>query len=247
VPIELPPPPPVALGIGFTLVENTAYEWAIDGMDTVDTEISRNNMFLSASRGGLMARVGVVFAAEVDDTIDSEDLLLQDVELSDGQGWWAAVDYRGRLWGRGPWSVNLCADGMYRNESYTLSYDAWTSGQVATPDGTNGATRAETVWAYADREEDLTLAEASVRAGLDLGVRVGICDAYLGPRFLFVGSTDASGALSVSDASRGFDLDRGGTVTLAAGVRIASKALRWSVEAEVGDDTALRLGVSREL
>lgn len=245
--VEREPELPVAVGLGFSLVDSAAYEWTIDGIGTVDTQIDRNDMFLSISRGGLRARVGLVFLASVDDTVDSEDLLLQNVELSDGQGWWVGLDYRGRVLSEGPWALNLSAEGLYRSETYTLSYDAWASGQVVTPVGTNGSNRVETVWQYASYDQDISLTEASARAGIDVSYTAGAWEAYAGPRRVFVDSTDFTGTLRAGEGTYDFDFERSGAVTVVGGVRVASRALRWYAEVEAGDDTALRFGVSRDL
>ncbi len=231
-------------GIELTLLNQTAYDWEINGQSGGDHNVDRSGVALKARKGLVTLRIGLTTDAEWDHTIAGDGETFENAEMSDGTGWFAAVGLRIPVFKEGNWSGIVHGEAFYRREELSLQYGAWELASITSITDTNGLTNTVQEIRYNNNEDTATLTETLVSVGIELAYNAPAWSLYAGLRALPWSDTKLDALITSDDKRYKIMFERKDPVVAYGGIGLTIMNIRTYLEVEGGGETAVRLGLS---
>jgi hypothetical protein len=239
-----------AFGLELGLIENTKYDWKINGAGgESDENLERKSASFIFSKDFVTARLGLITSSEWDNTIAGDGTNFENATMKKGTGWFAGMGIKVPVFKDGRWEGDIFGEVSYSKEDLSLQYGAWEVDSVVSSTVTNGATNVTTTtnYDYKNYDEDATLTETLVMLGASISYEAPVWFIYAGLKTL--PWSDSSLDAVIVNGSNKFELtfERNDPVMAYGGGGFIIKGLKCYVEIEGGGVNAVRLGVLKEL
>jgi len=237
-----------SFGVEMDLLNNTKYDWDINGADGGSDNMERHSASLKFSKSFVTARFGLIMSSDWDNTVGGDGKNFEDATLEDGTGWFGALGVDVPVFKEGRWEGRLFGEASYSSEDITLKYGAWEINSVVTT-ATNGATNVTTTtnYDYRNHEEDATLTETVVTLGASLSYTADVWFLYSGIKILPWCDAKLDATIRNEDNSFDVTFDRSDPIMVYGGGGFFVKGVKCYLEVEGGGVTAVRLGLSKSL
>jgi len=235
-------------GIELTLLNQTAYDWEINGESGGDHTIERGAVALKARKGLVTLQLGLTTNAEWDHTIAGDGDIFENAEMTDGTGWFAAVGLRVRVFEEGRWSGIVHGEAFHRREELSLKYGAWEIESITSVTDTNALTNTVIVTEnrrYNNHDETATLTETLVSVGVQLAYTAPAWGLYAGLRALPWSDTSLDAVITSDNKRYKITFERKDPVMAYGGIGVTIMDIRTYIEVEGGGEMAVRLGLAR--
>ncbi len=237
----------MTIGLEVELLNAVPYKWEInDAAGEEEEDMERTSATLRFQKSFLTARLGLVTAADWDNTIAGDGSTFENATLEEGTGWIVGMGVDVPVFREGRWKGSVFGEASYRQEELSLQYGAWELDTVSTTI-TNGATNVVQNYDYINHDENATLTEMLVTVGADIIYQAPHWFIYAGLKALPWADTSLDAEV-VSGANKfKIEFERKDPVMAYGGLGFIIAGTKCYVEAEGGGETAVRLGLLKEL
>ncbi len=240
----------MAFGIEVDLMNSVKYDWEVNGASGGSEEnMERTSAALTFRKNYINARIGLVTSAEWDNTIAGDGSTFENATLGEGTGWFFGLGVEVPVFEEGRWEGSIFGEASYRKEELSLQYGAWEIESIVTSTATNGATNVTTTtnYDYTNYDEDATLTEMLVTVGAEISYEAPAWFIYTGLKLL--PWSDTSLDATIVSGSTKFDItfERNDPVMAYGGGGFILGGIKCYLEVEGGGETAIRLGLLKEL
>ena len=239
-----------ALGLEFDVLNTVAYDWSINGADGADAEdMERNAVSLRFKRKFLTGRLGLVTAADWDNTVSGGSNTFQNAEIVEGTGWFAGLGVEIPIIEDGRWKAKIFGEIAYRQESLSLEYSEDVISIVSTT-VTNGISNIVTTATSREityHSDDADLTEIITVLGATVSYEAPAWFVYAGLKVLPWEDTSLDASVTVDGSSLDIELERNDPVMGYGGIGFFVANTKCYVEVVGGGETAVRLGLIMEL
>jgi hypothetical protein len=240
-----------AMAIEVELLDSVKYDWEIDGASGESEEkLDRTSASLNFQKNHIYARVGLVTSAHWDNTIAGDGDTFENVTLEEGTGWFVGLGVGIPIFQEGRWSADIFGEAFYRKETLSLQYGAWEVASIVSTTVTNGASNVvmtTTNLDYNNYDEEATLTEMLVVIGATVAYEAPSWFLYAGLKALPWSDTSLDAAIVVSDKKHKIEFERNDPVMAYGGIGFIIATTKCYLEVEGGGETAVRLGLLKEL
>ncbi len=240
-----------ALGLQLDLLNTVKYKWEINGAEGDSEEnMERTAAALNFQKSYFTARLGLVTSAKWDNTIAGDGVIFENASIEEGTGWFVAGGVDIPVFKEGRWKGAVFGEASYRQEELSLQYGAWEVQSIVSTTVTNGTSNVVTTTTnldYVNHDEDATLAETIVTVGATISYQAPHWFLYAGLKALPWADTSLDASV-VAGANR-FDIEfeRKDPVMGYGGLGFILAGTKCYVEAEGGGETAVRVGLLKEM
>lgn len=260
--VDAPPPvtflPPAApslfddtsFAIEYTLLNQVAYNWEMNGAAGGNQNIERKGAALKARKGLFIMQIGLITAADWDHTIVEGGDTFSNAELADGSGWFASAGLSIPVFKEGRWSAVINGETLYRSEELSLQYGAWEIESITSTTDTNAITNVVstiTNLRFVNHDEKATLTETLVTVGVQLSYNAPSWFMYAGLKALPWSDTTLDAVITADDRKYRLTFDRKDPITASGGLGFNIRGTKAYVEIEGGGEMAVRIGLSQDL
>jgi hypothetical protein len=238
-----------AFGLKAGLLENTKYDWEVNGLQGGASEdMKRNSISVSYRKSVVRINCGMILSSEWNGKIAGAGLDFENAEMKEGSGWFAGIGLRVPVFREGGWSGDIFGDVSYSSEKLSLTYGGWNSETVVNTSVTNGATNvtSTTNYKYLNYDEDATLTETIVTLGAELEYQARVWFIYGGIKVLPWSDTSLDATIVNGDSRYVIEFDRSDPVMGYGGAGVIVKGVKCYLEVEGGGVNAVRLGIMKE-
>jgi len=241
-----------ALGLEIELLDAVKYDWAINGAKGENAEsVDRNEATLRFRKSFLTGRLGLVTAADWDNTIAGDGSTFENATIEKGAGWLVGLGVDVPIFQDGRWTANVLGEVSYRQETLSLQYGAWEVQSIVSTTTTNsGASNVVTTTTNLDfinYDEDATLTETLVTLGASIAYEAPAWFIYAGLKTLPWSDAALDATVVVSDKKFEITFERNDPVMAYGGIGFILAGTKCYVEVEGGGENAVRLGLLKTL
>lgn len=241
----------ITVGIEYKPFSSTFYDWKIKGAESgTSTSIDRQSVAVLFSKGKLFCRAGVITEAEWDETVSGSVGSYQNVEITDGSGWWISLGGKYPLFNEGRWRADVDGAVSYRKEKFSLKYGSSHLASVTQTLSTNSTSVVTTNivnnYEFTPYERDADLTEILLSVGASLTYETPSWWMYAGLSAEPFSDTDFSSSVSTGDGSNyDVEFERTHPVNAYIGAGRIMLGFRFYLQGRVGSENAVRMGIER--
>ncbi len=240
-----------ALGLQLELLDTVKYKWEINGADADSEEkMERTSASLNIRKSYFTAQLGLVTAADWDNTITGDGVTFENATMEEGTGWLVGVGVDVPVFKEGRWNASVFGNASFRQEELSLQYGAWEVQSIVSTTVTNGTSNVVTTTTnldYVNHDRDATLTETLVTLGATLAYEAPRWFLYTGLKTLPWADTSLDATIVAGDSKYKIEFERKDPVMVYGGIGFTLGGIKCYVEAEGGGETAIRLGLLKEL
>jgi len=246
--------PTYQIGISADLVNQTAYEWTLDGQDGGSAKyVERRGLTLFATRGILTISAGLLADAQWNESIDDPAGRFEQGTLASGTGWTAGLQLLIPVWQEDRWSAAIGTGIQYQRESFDLEYGFRETILIETspvtndtPDALTNTTPSEVIAAerLVRQSSSATLTETWLQLNARIAYTAPSWFVYAGLRALPWIETDLSAAFEWEDQRIPLTFERRDPLSGFGGLGFTYQDLNAYAEFEAGGINSLRVGIN---
>jgi hypothetical protein len=237
-----------ALGLEYEFLDSVGYDWTLNAANGAgEKNIDRNSISLRVRHNYLTGRLGLVTSSEWDHSLAGSSNTFQNASIEEGTGWFAGVGVNIPVFADGGWKANIFGELSYRQEELSLEYGEQAFSSTTSTNGVSNIVTTVTSQSTEAHSEDATLTEMLAVVGASVSYESDFWFIYGGIKALPWSDTDLD-AIIVTDGSRyTFEFERTDPVMGYGGVGFIIAGTKCYLEAEGGGETAVRIGLLKEL
>ncbi len=240
-----------AIALEVDLLNAVSYEWKIDGTGgESDEDMERKSASLRFSKNHMTARIGIITAADWDNTIAGDGSTFENATIEEGSGWIVGIGVDVPIFEDGRWSARVFGEASYRQEELSLQYGAWEVQSITSTTVTNGGSNVVTTTTnlgYVNYDEDATLTETLVLLGAAITYEAPAWFVYAGIKTLPWEDTSLDATVKAGSSNLDIELERKDPVMVYGGLGFVLAGTKCYLEVEGGGESAVRLGLLKEL
>ncbi len=240
----------LGISVDISALEKVNYDFKLAGIDSSSNiEISRNSMAVKFKVMPFTLELGKVMRADWGGQMNTPNLPFQNLDLSNGSGWWWDLNYRHSLWENDEWLLSATADGSYRKEDYDLSYGAWVDVQNEIPANTNvdEEVMEEVVVVaqeLASTTESTVFTEKMFKLGLSLSYKDDYWGCWASADMIAYHAADIESKISTAQGDYTIDVERTDPFIFTLGASIQKAGVNWFSTISLAGESAIRFGAN---
>jgi hypothetical protein len=236
----------LGIAVDISVLEKVNYDYSLSSVDgSTDAEISRNSMAVKFKIMPFTLELGTVLRADWTGEVTGPNLPFQNLDLSNGSGWWWDIKYRHPLWTKERWLLSATADGSYRKEDYDLTYGEWVDTQVVLPpEGTNTEVTVETIKDLAATTQAAVFTEKIFKLGLTLSYKAESWGCWAAADVIAYHSADIESKISTEQGDYTINVERTDPFIFTFGASIKKAGVNWFSTVNLAGESAIRFGAN---
>ncbi len=235
----------LGIAVDISALEKVNYDYKVSGIGSTEAEISRNSIAVKFKVMPFTLELGKVFSAEWSGEVSGTNSPFQNLNLSNGSGWWWDLKYKHLLWEKDGWLFAATADGSYRKEDYDLSYGIWQDKQIVIPPaGTNSEATIAVIKDLASTTQPAVFTETMFKLGLALAYKADYWGCWATTDFIAYNSADIESTINTAEGSYTIDVERTDPFIFTLGASIKRHGVNWFSTISLAGESAIRFGVN---
>ena len=235
----------LGISIDISALEKVTYDYKVSDFGSTEAEISRNSMSVRVEVMPFTLELGKVFRADWSGQVSGTNLPFQNIDLSNGSGWWWDLNYRHPLWTNDSWLLSATADGSYRKEDYDLSYGALKDTQInIPPEGTNTEATVKTIQALAATTQPAVFTEKILKLGLTLSYKDDSWGCWAAADVIAYHTADIESKIATAQGDYTIDVERTDPFIFTLGASMQKAGINWFSTISLAGESAIRFGAN---